>query len=134
MPTLLDRPQVLIIEDDQDLLDELVRILDQAGMEPFPAQRSTNALSMVKNQRFACILTDLHMQGASGLQIIQTIRGNRGHPNHATPIIIVSAYIDPKMLITLKGQISAAIAKPFDSAHLVKQVYAALGIQANDLK
>ncbi|MBR1124875.1 response regulator [Bradyrhizobium lablabi] len=83
-------PLVSIIDDDEALCLSLVDLLHSVGYrveqygsaEAFLA--SSNLLSL------DCILSDIHMPGMSGLDLLQTLR-ERGV---ATPVILITALPD----------------------------------------
>jgi FixJ family two-component response regulator len=83
-------PLVSIIDDDEALCLSLVDLLHSVGyrVEPYGSAEaflaSSNLLSL------DCILSDIHMPGMSGLDLLRTLR-ERGL---ATPVILITALPD----------------------------------------
>ncbi len=88
---------VLIVED----LDQSASMLEIA-LAPIPeieivhARSGLEALQLLTSRgagAFACLVTDLHMPGMDGFELIERVRSNPRR--HRLPIIVLSGDTDP---------------------------------------
>jgi len=82
---------VLLIDDEQHFLDSLaegLRVLYPHKLSVVTADSGEKALGMLKTAAFDVVVTDLHMPGVDGYQLLTHMRDK--HPG--IPVIIMSAY------------------------------------------
>jgi DNA-binding NtrC family response regulator len=65
--------RVLIIDDDGETLDLLKRLLDLEGFEVYLQSNPIEAIELVKEERFAVVITDIVMPEMSGLEVLKQI-------------------------------------------------------------
>jgi two-component system response regulator AtoC len=107
---------VLIVDDEKNIRESLVKLLTLEGFEPEATDHALAAREMLEKRTYSCILLDLRMPDIDGLELLGWIieRGIR------TPVIMMSAH----------GEISDAVSalhqgardylvKPFDIDELV---------------
>ncbi len=70
------RPKVLILDDDHDFLEVCRQMLSGLASEPEIeiADTGTKALSLLENEPFSLLLTDLRMPRMDGFQILALVR------------------------------------------------------------
>ncbi|MBX3160397.1 MAG: EAL domain-containing protein [Deltaproteobacteria bacterium] len=68
------RPRVLLAEDDEQLSRMLVRTLQRAEFDVVCAPTGTEALEVVRASRLDVIVSDVHMPGMTGLELIRAVR------------------------------------------------------------
>lgn len=82
-------PAILIVDDREENLLVLERLLKQTGAVVVKAQNGNDALKACLNHEFALALLDVNMPEMNGYELAALMRGER---NHSTvPIIFVSA-------------------------------------------
>ena len=91
-------PIILIIEDDPGFNSILQKSLVQKGYKILSSVSVIEAKAKLRNQKFDCILLDLHLEGGSGESIISTIRGNKKDANFASPVIVMSGFLEPDVV------------------------------------
>lgn len=118
---------VLLIEDEPELTTLLKRFLEDEKMRVLSCEEFTQGMSMVKNQKFSCIVVDYKLKGGTGDMIITGIRKNQQHVNYETPILLISGFIDGELLKTLGKKINGAMVKPFDRLQFASKVKSLCG-------
>jgi type IV pilus assembly protein PilB len=71
-----DRTRVLIVDDEQAFRESMKETLDEENFEVYCAANGAEALEIVYRDRPDVILTDLHMPGIDGFELLQRIRGD----------------------------------------------------------
>jgi len=79
--------RILVIEDDRETRDFLVRGLTQAGHVVEAATDGKDGLFLALDQEFDVLVVDRMLPGLDGLSIIETVRKS----GQKTPILILSA-------------------------------------------
>lgn len=114
----MDKPLVLIIEDDPRLADIYEVALERVGFGTvldLDGNQYTNILSTI---RPALIILDLHMPYASGVDILHEIRCD---PRLADiPVIVITA--DLVLAKSIRGQAEEILVKPVTVARLRETV------------
>jgi CheY-like chemotaxis protein len=73
---MADRPKILLLDDDQDLLDLYKEILSQLPSHPeiFTSNNGPRALAMMDAEPFTVLVCDLNMPKMDGLQVLSIVR------------------------------------------------------------
>jgi CheY-like chemotaxis protein len=73
---MADRPKILLLDDDQDLLDLYKEILSQLPSRPeiFTSTTGPRALAMLDAEPFTVLVCDLNMPKMDGLQVLSIVR------------------------------------------------------------
>ncbi len=108
--------KILVVEDDKDIGDLIENILVTNGYSVCRAYSGTEALLVVRQNKFDLIMLDLMLPGLNGEDVIKDLKVT-------VPIIVVSAKasIDDKVSNLLNGA-SDYITKPFNSNELLARV------------
>lgn len=125
------RPRVLVVEDESDLREFLVRTLDQE-FEVLSAPDGATALPLVHSARPDLVLTDVMMPGVSGTDLCRQIK--QSPTIAATPVILLTARSSTDA--TLEGYASGAddfVTKPFHPRVLEARIRAHLRLRAMGL-
>ena len=119
---------ILIVDDDDDILNLLASWLSREGFNVLIARSGEEALSQVASHKPDLIITDLYMDGMSGMQLLTTIHGE----NPLLPIIMLSgqAQIPDAIKATHLG-CSAFLTKPVEFEELIRQIMQALRLTGN---
>jgi CheY-like chemotaxis protein len=114
----MNRPLVLVVDDDPDILDAICDILEGEGYRVSRARHGLEALDRVHEERPGVILLDLMMPVMDGLAFAQALRQRR--VDDRIPIVVISADGNPQKAAAVGAQ--GYLAKPFDIDALLAQV------------
>lgn len=89
------KPKILLVDDDQDVLDGLKKILTQDGYTVSTASSGYQALNLLSKRGFDIIITDMKLPGMGGLSLIQEIRKK----NEPVAIVVITAYSSVKTAV-----------------------------------
>jgi len=111
---------ILVCEDNKVVAIIISAILARAGYKTDLAPDGNKAIDMLNKNDYSHILVDIHLPYHSGLELVKYVRSDL---NKKTPIIIVSAFSDPLILVQAK-ELGADdyIVKPIDPVYLIKQI------------
>lgn len=113
--------RILIVEDEPDIMRILTHMLTSAGYRVVPAYGGEDAICKAKRQIPDLILTDLAMPKVSGVEVIDTLKGD---PTTARiPIVAVTAHVWDTLAQTA-GQVGCDgyISKPFTMKQILQEV------------
>lgn len=79
--------RILIVEDDANTADFIVKGLRQAGYTPDHAADGKDGLFLALEQPYEAIVLDRMLPGLDGLTLLRTLRGAGNH----TPVLLLSA-------------------------------------------
>jgi len=107
---------ILVVDDEQNFLDLLIRILGKRGFEVKTALSGTEALRLLEQDSFDLALLDIRMGPINGIQLLEEIKGRKPR----IKAIMMTAYptIETRMQAFEKGA-SAYLTKPVDLKELV---------------
>jgi CheY-like chemotaxis protein len=116
--------RILIVDDLMDNLLLLQTILEAEGYEVEIADNGRLAVAMVEANPPDLILLDVMMPEMNGYEVTQQIRQKQELPY--IPILLVTAYAEPKAVDGLTLGANDFIRKPIDLDELVARVKAFL--------
>jgi two-component system, chemotaxis family, chemotaxis protein CheY len=116
----MDRPLVLVVDDDPDILEAICDILSGEGYRVARARHGVEALERVKEERPSVILLDLMMPVMDGAAFVEAMRASGGAFD--IPIVVISADSSPQRAVAVGAR--GFLAKPFDIDALLAQVAA----------
>ena len=113
-------PHILIIDDEEDILDFLERIL-KIKYQIFRSENAKDAFEILKNEAIHLIISDVMMPEMDGFEFSKLIKSDVDYSH--IPIILLTA----KNTIQAKVQglelgADAYIEKPFSKEHLFAQI------------
>ena len=83
-------PQILIVEDEHDMLEDLVAIFELEGFDVVAVENGRAALEAALREKPDVILSDIRMPEMNGIELLREIRSR---PDMADiPFIFHSAY------------------------------------------
>lgn len=90
-----DRPKILILDDEQDLLDLYRDLLMRLPSQPevFTANTGARALALLNAEKFSLLLTDLNMPSMDGFQVLTIVR--RRFP--ALRTVVMTSLVDEQI-------------------------------------
>ncbi len=113
-----DRPLVLVVDDDPDILEAICEVLEAEGYRVARARQGQEALERVAEERPGAILLDLMMPVMDGVAFAEALRARTG--GEPIPIVVISADGNPQRAVGVGAQ--GFLAKPFDIDTLLAQV------------
>src|SRR5208282_3368256 len=111
-----ERPTVLVVDDDHDMVSALCDILRQAGYQALSANSGNEAVAMVEREAPDVLISDLRMAGMSGHRLQAELK--RIAPD--LPVIIISAFGSIQTAVeSMKLGAFDYITKPFSNGELL---------------
>ena len=116
------KPRILIVDDDSSIVELLAEMLSEHDYLCQGCQNGQEALHLMDTHGFDIVLSDLHMPGMSGLELLRAIREK--HPRTAT--VMVTSEGDVRVGVqAMKEGANDYLLKPLDFQRVrvsVKQV------------
>ena len=111
--------QILIVEDDLALAEALQDMLELANYGVTLAHEATAALAALNQQRFNLVLSDVHMPGMDGHDLLRRIKVL--HPD--VPVLLMTAYatVEKAVEAIREGAVDYMV-KPFEADVLITMV------------
>lgn len=88
----MTKPRLLLVDDDKNTLDGLVKILTRDGFSVSGVLTGYEALNLLSKKTFDIVLTDMKLPGMGGLSLIHEVR-KRKEP---IAIVVITAYSSEK--------------------------------------
>lgn len=121
----MDRPFVLVVDDDPAICRMLNVLLDNEGYRVAEAEDAYAALEIAKKTPPDVILLDWMMPGISGWDLIRHLRKERTTCD--IPIIMLTAKTDEESVVSgLKVGADGYVTKPFSGRELIARIEALL--------
>lgn len=118
----MNKKNVLIIEDDQEINSLLHNVLSEAGYSPKSACNGLEGILLATSEPFQVILLDIMLPYKSGEEVLRRIRETSN-----TPVIVISAKDMTHMKIDLlRLGADDYITKPFDIDEVIARIEAVL--------
>jgi DNA-binding NarL/FixJ family response regulator len=110
---------VLLVDDDRSLLSAAAGVLRHHGFDVECHEEAASAVGALDRRRFDLVLTDLHLPGATGLELLRQVHA-RGLD---TSVIVITG--EPTVASAIEAIRLAAldyVLKPFDPEDLAARV------------
>ena len=105
-------PLILVVDDDQGILDLMVRRLDRRGLRSDSAMDGPVARQMILDRAYDLVLTDIYMPG--GLTGLDLLRIARERDPHVQVIVVTAAAALDNAVDALNEGAFSYLIKPFD--------------------
>src|SRR6201987_595199 len=116
-------PTVLVIDDDPEFRDSVVRLLETVGLHSQQFSSVADFLKADPPDGPTCLVLDVRMLGRSGLELQRELAA----ANRQVPIIFITAHADVPMTVqAMKGGAIEFLTKPFRDQDLLDAVEAGL--------
>ena len=116
-------PSVLIIDDDPEFRDSVVRLLRTVGLDTQQFSSVSDFLKADPSDGPTCLVLDVRMPGRSGLELQRELAA----ANRQVPIIFITAHADVPMTVqAMKGGAIEFLTKPFRDQDLLDAIEAGL--------
>jgi two-component system chemotaxis response regulator CheY len=119
---------VLIVEDAETCASTLEIIFSSIrGLKILMADSAERAWELLENQDdIRALVTDLHMPGMDGFELIDRVRMNQLHAG--MPIVVITGSTDPHISDRLRQRgVNAVFAKPYSPALVREKLEQLLG-------
>jgi response regulator RpfG family c-di-GMP phosphodiesterase len=111
---------ILIVDDDADVLAALSATLQRPDYTLVCCLNAEEALAHLERQSFAAVISDQHMPGMNGLQLLEKTRGLQ--PDASRLLITGMLQVDTLIGAINTGEIFRFIAKPWSRGEVVATV------------
>src|SRR5690242_17232130 len=119
----VDKPTVLIVDDEPDLLELVSLTLSRMNLQARTAADVTSARRMLKSEKFDLCLTDMRLPDGDGLDLVAWIQQNRAE----LPVAVITAHGNVESAVrALKLGAFDFVSKPLDLGVLRKLVDSAI--------
>lgn len=116
---MVDRPVILVVDDDAPILLLMRSLLREFGFEPVAAASGEEAIAAARQRTPDLILLDRNMPGMSGDEVLRALRAT--DDLSTVPIFIVSGEpLGPDEVRSLGA--TGHVLKPFDVPSLVATI------------
>ena len=119
--THMDALNILLVDDDRNLATTLSHGLRKAmgtATSVVFCSSGREAFEMLATQRFDAVISDLHMPGMSGLELLKKIRQD----HHETSLVLITAYGTDTLEDEVHRLGFGYITKPFEMPILLKSI------------
>jgi DNA-binding response OmpR family regulator len=107
-----------VVDDDEMLLDALVRYLAREGLEVKIARNGREALEEMEHRRPDLMVLDLMMPGMSGFEVIEALRQQSGRPK--VPVLVFTAKeLTRGEWVNLERSVEGVLRKGSGGVHLL---------------
>ncbi len=124
--------RILVVDDDPDLAQLLQYLLtERGGYEAVVASSAEEALARAETEDWDVVLTDMHMPGATGLELAEEIHRRRPR----IPILLMTSQpsVDTAVL-AVRQSLTDFLVKPLDPETTLKAVARALAMRRSDVR
>jgi FixJ family two-component response regulator len=120
---LPDRITISIVDDDESVREGMVSLMKSHGYYARSFDSAENFLNSTFRRKTDCLITDMHMPGMTGLELIAAMSAD----NNSVPSILISARFD-EVVRARARQIGAFcyLRKPFSEDELLSCIKTAL--------
>jgi len=120
---------VLIVEDAETCASTLEIVFGAIeGLRVLTAASAERAWELIESQGLdiRAIVTDLHMPGMDGFELIDRVRADKSHAG--LPIVVITGSTDPRVSEHLRARgVSAIFPKPYSPAVVREKLEQLLG-------
>ena len=103
--------RVLVVDDEQSIRITLEANLELAGFAVTTADSAENALSLLREQKFDLVLTDVRMPGMNGVELFRAVRAL----DPRIPVILMTAFAVESLIVeAINEGAFTVVSKPFD--------------------
>lgn len=127
MATVAADVRILLVDDQRSLRRSLALMLESAGFHTAEAADGEEALAKLQRETFDLVVTDLRMEGMSGIDLLKEIKRLRP----GMPVIVITAYgsIESAVQAMRLGAFDY-LSKPFSESDIVEKIHASQALRA----
>ncbi|MFZ7112415.1 MAG: response regulator [Desulfatiglandales bacterium] len=109
---------ILVIEDDEDILNMLIKHLTYLGYAVLSAADGMEGLKVLESGGYDLVITDIVMPFVSGVGVVTALKEK--HPD--IPVIAITGYGKEPEAAALEKKADLVLAKPVRIADLKKHI------------
>jgi FixJ family two-component response regulator len=116
--------EIAVIDDDDSFRVALVESLSSLGYQADGYSSAEDYMNLVGGRLFSCVVTDIHMPGMSGLDLMHRLAAQ----GSTTPVVLITARSDTNL--EAKAAAAGAVCllrKPFEINDLIGCIEGAVG-------
>lgn len=114
---------ILVFDDEEDMLENMSRILERAGYRCVVSKNPSVLPRLLHEEEPDLVLTDFKMPQKNGFEILQDVKAVKPH----VAVIVFTAYADVQSAVSaIKAGASDYVGKPFSSETLLLTIDKAL--------
>jgi FixJ family two-component response regulator len=115
--------EIAVIDDDQSFRVALVESLSSLGYGSGGYASAEDYIRAIGDKSFDCVVTDIHMPGMSGLDLMKHLAAQRS----STPVVLITARSDSNLEAKAAAAGAACLLrKPFEINDLIKCIEGAV--------
>jgi FixJ family two-component response regulator len=119
-----ERPVVYVVDDDARVRESLSDLIESMGFEVTTFGTALEFIEVKRADAPGCLILDLNLPGANGLQLQQALVGS-----DAPPIVFLSGHADiPSSVRAMKAGAIEFLTKPFRQEELVQAIENAVAL------
>jgi len=119
-----ERPFVYVVDDDARVRESLSDLIESMGFEVATFGTALEFIKVKQADAPGCLILDLNLPGANGLQLQQALVGSE-----APPIVFLSGHADiPSSVRAMKAGAIEFLTKPFRQEELVQAIENAIAL------
>ena len=112
-------PPVLVVDDEKNMRISLQTMLGDEGYDVRAVESAEEALSLVAREKFFMVITDAHLTGMNGYDLLARLRQTKPE----LPILMITAYATAKLAVeAIKAGAIDYLSKPFEPEELLHAV------------
>ncbi len=120
-------PRILVADDDEGVRAGLAANLEVEGYQVTEAADGGEALSLIQQQRFDLVISDVVMPVANGVDVLKGLK----HTSPETPLVLISAFVSESMVTTAVNEgLYTMLYKPVGVSEVLRIVARALARRA----
>ena len=121
----MDKPAILVVEDDTDIQQLVSYNLIRAGFNVTCADTGEEALQLLERERFDAMVLDLMLPGRDGIEVCRAVREQQA--TRGLPVIMLTAKGEEDDIVAGLGcGADDYVTKPFSPRVLIARIEAAL--------
>jgi two-component system response regulator CpxR len=122
---MVDRPEILVIDDDAELCELLAELLGQEGYAVESNGDGRSGLLRAQSKTFSVVVLDIMLPSLSGFEVLTRLRQGGPEQNSDVPVIMLTAKgEDVDRIVGLEMGADDYLPKPFNPRELVARVRA----------
>src|SRR4030042_3930912 len=117
------RPVILIVDDDENLVELLTRLMKREGFKTLAAHSGDAALTLRGSEKPDLMVLDIKMEDKDGMEVLREAKTLDPY----LPVIILTGYHDSHGAVrAIKAGASDYLPKPFETNDLIRAIHHAL--------
>ncbi len=123
----MERPGILIVEDDREMSKTLADILDLRGFAPCAAGNGAEGLALLKEKSFDVVLIDLGLPDIPGVKVLSQVKAD--HFSTEAIVLTGNASLDAAIECMKEGACDYLL-KPLDCDRLIASINRAVELRS----